>query len=163
VTLIPRPSRSPASSARYASTFASRCRLVSICTGAFALAATGRLDGRRATTHWAAAGELARRHPTVTVDPDVLFVDDGQVLTSAGAAAGLDLCLHIVRRDDGAAVAAQTARACVMRLERAGGQAQFITTSHPLHREAPCNRCSPGWPTTSIPTSRSPTSRSVRR
>jgi transcriptional regulator GlxA family with amidase domain len=110
---------------------AARGRLVSICTGAFTLAATGRLDGRRATTHWAAAGELARRHPTVTVDPDVLFVDDGQVLTSAGAAAGLDLCLHIVRRDHGAAVAAQTARACVMPLERAGGQAQFITHEPP--------------------------------
>jgi transcriptional regulator GlxA family with amidase domain len=105
---------------------AARGRLVSICTGAFALAATGRLDGHRATTHWAAAAELARRHPAVDVDPDVLFVDEGPVLTSAGAAAGLDLCLHIVRRDHGAAMAARTARSSVMPLERPGGQAQFI-------------------------------------
>jgi transcriptional regulator GlxA family with amidase domain len=110
---------------------AARGRLVSICTGAFTLAATGKLDRRRATTHWAAATELARRHPAVTVDPDVLFVDEGQVLTSAGAAAGLDLCLHIVRRDHGATVAAQTARAAVMPLERAGGQAQFISHEPP--------------------------------
>jgi transcriptional regulator GlxA family with amidase domain len=106
-------------------------RLVSICTGAFTLAAAGVLDGRRATTHWAAAGELARRHPSITVEPDVLFVDDGRVLTSAGAAAGLDLCLHVVRRDHGATVAAQTARASVMPLERSGGQAQFITHEPP--------------------------------
>ena len=106
-------------------------RLVSICTGAFLLAAAGRLDGRRATTHWAACAELARRHPAVEVDPRVLFVDDGSVLTSAGAAAGLDLCLHLVRRDHGAAVAAQTARSSVMPLERAGGQAQFITHEPP--------------------------------
>jgi transcriptional regulator GlxA family with amidase domain len=89
------------------------------------------LDGRRATTHWAATAELARRHPTVTVDPDVLFVDEGDVLTSAGAAAGLDLCLHLVRRDHGAAVAAQTARLSVAPLERAGGQAQFIAHEPP--------------------------------
>jgi len=111
---------------------AARGRLVSICTGAFTLAATGLLDGRRATTHWAAATELARRHPAVEVDPDVLFVDEGQVLTSAGAAAGLDLCLHIVRRDHGAAVAADTARSSVMPLERAGGQAQFISHEPPV-------------------------------
>ncbi|HVQ94134.1 MAG TPA: helix-turn-helix domain-containing protein [Mycobacteriales bacterium] len=106
-------------------------RLVSICTGAFTLAAAGVLDGHRATTHWAAAAELAGRYPAVDVDPDVLFVDDGPVLTSAGAAAGLDLCLHLVRRDHGAAVAAATARTCVMPLERAGGQAQFITHEPP--------------------------------
>lgn len=76
--------------------------------------------------HWAAAAELARRYPGVTVDPDVLYVDEGDVLTSAGAAAGLDLCLHMVRRDHGAAVAAQAARVTVMPLERSGGQAQFI-------------------------------------
>jgi transcriptional regulator GlxA family with amidase domain len=110
---------------------AARGRLVSICTGAFTLAATGLLDGRRATTHWAAAAELARRHPAIAVDPDVLFVDEGRMLTSAGAAAGLDLCLHIVRRDHGAAVAAQTARTSVMPLERAGGQAQFISHEPP--------------------------------
>lgn len=101
-------------------------RVASICTGAFVLAQTGALDGRRATTHWMAAAELARRHPSLTVDPDVLYVDNGQLLTSAGAAAGLDLCLHLVRRDFGAEVAAHIARASVMPLERSGGQAQFI-------------------------------------
>ncbi len=104
-------------------------RVASICTGAFVLAAAGLLDGRRATTHWRAAGELARRHPAVAVDPDVLFVDEGRVLTSAGAAAGLDLCLHMIRTDHGAAVAVESARGSVMPLERDGGQAQFIV--HP--------------------------------
>ncbi|AKF04467.1 GlxA family transcriptional regulator [Sandaracinus amylolyticus] len=104
-------------------------RVASICTGAFVLAATGALDGRAATTHWLAADELARRHPSVRVDPRVLYVDVGTVLTSAGAAAAFDLCLHLVRRDLGAEAAAETARACVMPLERAGGQAQFI--AHP--------------------------------
>jgi transcriptional regulator GlxA family with amidase domain len=104
---------------------------VSICVGAFTLAAAGLLDGRRATTHWAAAAELARRHPAVTVDRDVLYVDEGDVLTSAGAAAGLDLCLHIVRRDHGAAVAGRTARLSVAPLERAGGQAQFVAHEPP--------------------------------
>ena len=101
-------------------------RIVSICTGAFVLAATGLLDGLRATTHWAAAGLLSARHPAIAVDANVLFVDNGQVLTSAGAAAGLDLCLHMVRRDYGPAAAAQAARLAVMPLERDGGQAQFI-------------------------------------
>lgn len=101
-------------------------RLVSICSGAFVLAAAGILDGLRATTHWAAARELASRYPRVQVDPGVLYVDNGQVLTSAGAAAGLDLCLHLVRLDYGASVAAHTARLSVMALERGGGQAQFI-------------------------------------
>jgi len=110
---------------------AARGRLVSVCVGAFTLAAAGLLDGRRATTHWAAADELARRHPAVSVDPDVLYVDDGDVLTSAGAAAGLDLCLHLVRRDHGAAVAGQTARLSVAPLERAGGQAQFVAHEPP--------------------------------
>lgn len=98
-------------------------RVVSICTGAFVLAQTGALDGRSATTHWAAAKALADRFPCVTVDANVLYVDNGNVLTSAGAAAGLDLCLHLVRRDWGTAIAAQVARAAVMPLERAGGQA----------------------------------------
>jgi transcriptional regulator GlxA family with amidase domain len=101
-------------------------RLVSICTGAFLLAATGLLDGRRATTHWRFAAELARRHPRVQVDPAVLFIDNGPVLTSAGIAAGLDLCLHLVRRDHGATVAADAARYIVMPPQRDGGQAQFI-------------------------------------
>ncbi|WP_280181344.1 GlxA family transcriptional regulator, partial [Nocardia farcinica] len=107
-------------------------RIASICTGTFPLAATGLLDGLRATTHWAAAEALARAHPAVTVDPDVLYVDnDGRVLTSAGAAAGLDLCLHLVRRDYGSAVAADAARLAVMPLEREGGQAQFIVAPLP--------------------------------
>ncbi|MEU2871948.1 helix-turn-helix domain-containing protein [Streptomyces olivoreticuli] len=106
-------------------------RLASICTGAFVLAATGLLDGHRATTHWAAAAQLAALHPAVEVDPDVLYVDNGQVLTSAGAAAGLDLCLHMVRRDLGSAVAADAARLSVMPLEREGGQAQFIVHERP--------------------------------
>ncbi|MFC0544157.1 GlxA family transcriptional regulator [Kutzneria chonburiensis] len=106
-------------------------RLASICTGAFILAATGLLDGLRATTHWAAAAELAARYPLIDVDPDVLYVDNGQFLTSAGAAAGLDLCLHIIRRDHGSAVAADAARIAVMPLEREGGQAQFIVHDLP--------------------------------
>jgi transcriptional regulator GlxA family with amidase domain len=111
--------------------FRAGARVASICTGAFLLAATGLLDGKRATTHWLAAGELSRRFPRISVDPNVLYVDEGQVLTSAGAAAGLDLCLHIVRRDYGAAVAAAAARICVMPLERDGGQAQFIEQPPP--------------------------------
>ncbi|HEY4455721.1 MAG TPA: helix-turn-helix domain-containing protein [Pseudonocardiaceae bacterium] len=106
-------------------------RIASICTGAFVLAATGLLDGRRATTHWLAASLLAERYPEIDVDPDVLYVDNGQFLTSAGAAAGLDLCLHLVRRDHGSAVAADTARLSVMPLEREGGQAQFIVADQP--------------------------------
>jgi transcriptional regulator GlxA family with amidase domain len=106
-------------------------RVASICTGAFLLAAAGVLDGLRATTHWLGAPELARRYPRVAVDPGVLYVDNGHVLTSAGAAAGFDLCLHLVRRDLGAETAAQVARAAVMPLERAGGQAQFIVHAPP--------------------------------
>ncbi|MFT7841799.1 helix-turn-helix domain-containing protein [Saccharothrix sp. BKS2] len=106
-------------------------RIASICTGAFTLAATGLLDGLRATTHWVAAAELAARHPLVLVDPDVLYVDNGPLLTSAGAAAGLDLCLHLIRRDHGSAVAADAARLSVMPLEREGGQAQFIAHDLP--------------------------------
>ncbi|MCA6092864.1 helix-turn-helix domain-containing protein [Streptomyces sp. SCA3-4] len=101
-------------------------RLASVCVGAFTLAATGLLDGHRATTHWQFADELARRHPRVEVDPAVLFVDHGSLITSAGVAAGLDLCLHLVRRDLGADLAAATARRTVMPLQRDGGQAQYI-------------------------------------
>lgn len=106
-------------------------RIASICTGAFILAATGLLDGLRATTHWLATGLLAELHPAIEVDPDVLYVDNGQLLTSAGAAAGLDLCLHLIRRDHGSAVAVDAARLSVMPLEREGGQAQFIVHDHP--------------------------------
>ena len=103
-----------------------RARIASICSGAFILAAAGLLDGLRATTHWLAVEALARRYPTIDVDHEALFVDNGRVLTSAGAAAGLDLCIHLVRRDHGAAVAAEAARLAVMPLERAGGQAQLV-------------------------------------
>jgi AraC family transcriptional regulator, transcriptional activator FtrA len=101
-------------------------RLVSICTGAFTLAWAGLLDGRRATTHWSVGEVLADMFPGVRVDPKVLYIDEGDVLTSAGVAAGLDLCLHIVRRDHGASVAAEIARQTVVAPHRDGGQAQFI-------------------------------------
>ncbi|MGA5424659.1 GlxA family transcriptional regulator [Streptomyces lavendulocolor] len=101
-------------------------RLVSICTGGYVLAAAGFLDGRPATTHWASAEHFQRLFPSVDVDADVLFIDDGDVLTSAGVAAGIDLCLHIVRRDHGAAVANDVARRTVVPPHRDGGQAQFV-------------------------------------
>lgn len=106
-------------------------RMVSICTGGYVLAAAGYLDGRPATTHWASADHFQRLFPRVKVDPDVLFIDDGDVLTSAGVAAGIDLCLHIVRRDHGAAVATEIARRTVVPPHRDGGQAQYI------HRPVP--------------------------
>jgi transcriptional regulator GlxA family with amidase domain len=105
-------------------------RMMSVCTGAFALAGAGLLDGKGAATHWAAARELAESYPRVDVDPDVLYVDAGRILTSAGLAAGIDLCIHVVRQDHGAAVAAGLARAMVVAPYRDGGQAQFLT--HPL-------------------------------
>lgn len=106
-------------------------RLVSICTGAFVLAAAGLLDGRPATTHWKFADDMRRLHPAVRVDENVLFVDDGDVLTSAGLAAGIDLCLHIIRSDHGATVANAVARYCVVPPWREGGQAQFIDRQMP--------------------------------
>lgn len=107
-------------------------RLISLCTGAFVLAAAGLLDGRRATTHWMHADELARTYPAVDVDPAVLYVDDGDILTSAGTAASIDLCLHLVRIDHGAEVANQLARRMVVPPHRDGGQAQFV--DHPIDR-----------------------------
>jgi transcriptional regulator GlxA family with amidase domain len=101
-------------------------RVVSICTGSFLLAAAGLLDGRPATTHWTSAEHFQRLFPRVRVDPDVLYVDDGDVLTSAGVAAGIDLCLHIVRRDFGTAVANAVARKTVVPPHREGGQAQYV-------------------------------------
>jgi transcriptional regulator GlxA family with amidase domain len=101
-------------------------RIASICTGAFVLAAAGLLDGLRATTHWRTASELARTYPLVRVDANVLFVDEGSIVTSAGLSAGIDLCLHLVRRDFGQAAAADVARFAVAPLDRDGGQAQFI-------------------------------------
>ncbi|MFC9330375.1 helix-turn-helix domain-containing protein [Kitasatospora sp. NPDC057015] len=106
-------------------------RVASLCTGAFVLAAAGLLDGRRATTHWAHTGVLADRYPAIEVDPDVLYVDNGSVLTSAGKAAALDLCLHLVRLDHGASVANAVARRLVVPPLRAGGQAQFVTAAVP--------------------------------
>ncbi|MEV8306913.1 helix-turn-helix domain-containing protein [Streptomyces flavidovirens] len=106
-------------------------RMVSICTGGYVLAAAGYLDGRPATTHWSAAEHFQRLFPSVRVDADVLFIDDGDVLTSAGVAAGLDLCLHIVRRDHGSGVANNVARRSVVPPHRDGGQAQYV------HRPVP--------------------------
>ncbi|NKI39782.1 helix-turn-helix domain-containing protein [Streptomyces sp. LD120] len=105
---------------------AGRGRLASICTGSFVLAAAGLLDGRRATTHWQSTDRFARAFPYVTVDPDVLYVDEGAVLTSAGEAAGIDLCLHMIRGDHGAAVATGAARRTVVPPHREGGQLQYI-------------------------------------
>ncbi|MCF4167238.1 transcriptional regulator FtrA [Zavarzinia compransoris] len=116
-------------------------RLLSICSGVFVLAAAGLLDGRRATTHWRYAAALSTRHPAVTVDPDVLYVDEGQVLTSAGSAAGLDLCLHLVRRDFGASAANSVARRLVLPAHRDGGQAQFI--ERPVPRPSGTARLGP--------------------
>jgi AraC family transcriptional activator FtrA len=110
-------------------------RVMSICTGAFALAHAGLLDGRRATTHWDSAATFAALFPAVRLDPNVLYVDEGTVLTSAGVAAGLDLCLHVVRRDHGAQVASHIARHSVVAPHREGGQAQFV--EHPIEATTP--------------------------
>ncbi|GAB3483213.1 helix-turn-helix domain-containing protein [Amycolatopsis cihanbeyliensis] len=110
-------------------------RIVSICSGAFALAGAGLLDGRRATTHWRYADLLRRRYPRVQVDPGPLYLDDRDVLTSAGCAAGLDLCLHIVRQDHGASVANAVARRLVVPPHRDGGQAQYIESPVPAQAE----------------------------
>jgi transcriptional regulator GlxA family with amidase domain len=129
-TADPRAPLTPAVRSALRRAAADGTRIASICTGAFQLAASGVLDGLRATTHWVATGQLAAAYPDIDVDPNVLYVDNGQILTSAGAAAGLDLCLHLIRRDYGAAVAADAARLSVMPLEREGGQAQFIVHDH---------------------------------
>ena len=120
----------PAAVAEALAYVAPGARIVSICTGAFVLAAAGLLDGRPATTHWALAGIFREWYPRVALDPDVLFVDDGDVLTSAGAASGIDLCLHLVRKDHGSEVANHVARVCVVPPWRDGGQAQYI--EHPV-------------------------------
>jgi transcriptional regulator GlxA family with amidase domain len=106
-------------------------RLVSICSGAFALAAAGLLDGRPATTHWQQVGRLRQRYPQVNVLPNQLYVDDGDILTSAGVTAGIDLCLHLIRTDHGAAAANSRARALVAPPQRAGGQSQYIERLRP--------------------------------
>ncbi|HEX3783730.1 MAG TPA: helix-turn-helix domain-containing protein [Pseudonocardiaceae bacterium] len=127
-----RPVDAPLSSAAKAALLAAHARgarLASICAGAFALAQTGLLDGRTATTHWARAAELAARFPRIGVDPDVLYVDHGDLATSAGAGAGIDLCLHLVHCDFGAAYAASVARHMVLPPHREGGQAQYAAAS----------------------------------
>ncbi|WP_371480653.1 GlxA family transcriptional regulator [Kitasatospora sp. NBC_00315] len=106
-------------------------RLVSICTASFVLAAAGLLDGRPATTHWVHAERFRELYPRTRLDPDVLYVDDGDLLTSAGAAAGMDLCLHLIRRDHGSEIANQVARLCVVPPWRDGGQAQYIARPVP--------------------------------
>ncbi|GAA2840630.1 helix-turn-helix domain-containing protein [Crossiella cryophila] len=109
----------------------SGARIAALCNGAFVLAEAGLLDGRRATAHWSYTAELARRYPKVEVDDSVLYIDEGQILTSAGAAAGLDLCLYLVRQDLGAHVANQLARRLCVPAHRTGGQAQFVTRHVP--------------------------------
>lgn len=111
-------------------------RIVSICTGAVVVAAAGLLDGRPATTHWNLAGHFRGAFPNVRLDPDVLYVDDGDILTSAGATAGVDLCLHLIRRDHGSEVANMVARRCVVPPWREGGQAQFIEQPVPPSSDA---------------------------
>ncbi|MBG0817779.1 helix-turn-helix domain-containing protein [Planomonospora sp. ID82291] len=112
-------------------------RVASLCTGAFVLAAAGLLDGRRATTHWAHTRDLAARYPGVDVNPDVLYVDGGSVLTSAGKAAAMDLCLHLVRLDHGSSIANAVARRLVVPPHRDGGQAQFVTAPVPAPHDHP--------------------------
>jgi transcriptional regulator GlxA family with amidase domain len=112
-------------------------RVAAMCVGAFTLAAAGMLDGRRATTHWQWAGELARRYPDIDVDPGVLFIDEGPVLTSAGVASGLDLCLHLIRQHAGPELAGLTARRVVIPAWRDGGQAQYIEHAGPAAANHP--------------------------
>jgi AraC family transcriptional activator FtrA len=126
-------------------------RIMSICSGAFALAGAGLLDGRRATTHWRYAGLLARRYPAVALDPNVLYVDDGDVLTSAGSAAGLDLCVHVVRRDHGPTVANAVARRLVIQPHRDGGQAQFIEAPVPADPDDDRVAGSMAWALANLP------------
>jgi AraC family transcriptional activator FtrA len=124
----------PALLAAVRSAYRRGARVVSICSGVFVLAAAGLLDGKRATTHWRYAERLATRFPKVAVEPDVLYVDEGRVLTSAGSAAGIDLCLHIIRTDHGAEIANLVAKRLVVPPHREGGQAQYVAA--PVHREA---------------------------
>lgn len=120
-------------------------RLVSICSGAFVLAAAGVLDGRRATTHWRYAEQLQQRHPDIEVDRLPLYIDEGDVLTSAGCSAGLDLCLHIVRNDHGPSVANEVARSLVIAPHRSGGQAQFIENPLPAVQDDTAITDSMAW------------------
>ncbi|MGW0632178.1 GlxA family transcriptional regulator [Streptomyces sp. NPDC002758] len=126
------PTELPAEVAAALARIRSDARIVSICTAAFVLAAAGLLDGRRATTHWQVADWFQRAYPQVDLDPDVLFVHDGRILTSAGAASGVDVCLHLVRTDHGSELANQVARRCVVPPFRDGGQAQYIEQPVPV-------------------------------
>jgi transcriptional regulator GlxA family with amidase domain len=126
-------------------TYERGARLLSVCSGAFALAHAGLLDGRRATTHWMYTERLAKAFPAVDVDPNVLYVDEGQILTSAGTAAGIDLCLHVVRMDHGADVANAVARRMVVPPHRAGGQAQFVRQSIPIDAESDALAATLDW------------------
>jgi transcriptional regulator GlxA family with amidase domain len=127
----PMPAEIPALVAPLLAEMKQGSRLVSLCGAAYLLAAIGRLDDRPATTHWLLTGTFRERFPRVAIDPDVLFVDDGDLLTAAGAAAGVDLCLHLVRRDHGAEVANRVARYCVVPPHREGGQRQYIAHAVP--------------------------------
>jgi transcriptional regulator GlxA family with amidase domain len=129
---FPRDAPSPQVIASLRAAAARGARVASVCVGAFALAAAGLLDGLSATTHWEFAEELATRFPAVRVRPEVLYLDQGNILTSAGIAAGIDLCLHLVRMDHGAAVAAEVSRRMVAALHRPGGQAQFMQRPIPV-------------------------------
>lgn len=131
-----RGSPSPEMVAALRGAHAAGARLVSICSGAFLLAEAGLVDGLRVTTHWRYAAELGARHPGLKVEPDVLYVDEGAVLTSAGSAAGIDLCLHLVRRDHGPEVANQVARRLVVQPHRNGGQAQFVERPVPARPDS---------------------------
>ncbi|MBA3676914.1 MAG: transcriptional regulator FtrA [Sphingosinicella sp.] len=111
-------------------------RIASVCSGAFVLAATGLLDGRRATTHWRYAAALARNYPAIEVDPDILYADEGSLITSAGSAAGIDMMLHLIRRDHGAKICNLVARRLVTQPHREGGQAQFIDRPVPAVRDS---------------------------
>lgn len=124
---------------------ASGARIVTICSGVFVLAATGLLDGRPATTHWRYEELFRRMHPAVDLRPDVLYIDDGDLLTSAGSAAGIDLCVHIVRLDHGAEVATSVARRLVVPPHRDGGQAQFVPGPLPPSEEGPTMAAVMDW------------------
>lgn len=132
----------------------SDARIVSICTAAFVLAAAGLLDGRRATTHWHVTDLFRRRYPQVEVDPDVLFVHDGRILTSAGAASGVDVCLHIVRTDHGSELANAVARRCVV--PPSGTAARPSTSSSPSRKAEPPAPPPPAPGPWNASTSRSP-------
>jgi AraC family transcriptional regulator, transcriptional activator FtrA len=120
-------------------------RILSLCSGAFVLAAAGLLDGHTATTHWSECADLARQYPRVTVDPGVLYVDEGDLLTSAGSAASLDLCLHVLQMDYGTDIATMVARDLVVPLYRPGGQAQYIETPLPVIGDGDLFADTVGW------------------